>query len=270
MCHKEVKQIKEHIDDCGNNPSAVIRMPKTSNNLYKFNHWSATWFAPLVIYFDFESILKPVASCPARSESTSNRSIEIHVICGFLIAVIEHCNPQPKFSHLDSSVIYMQNFEQMICKFAKDVCEQKRKYPFNRSNFFGWAHPQCNRARRNSNFIPVIGHKIQNYDLHHICLSLQQCEPTTTIKVIPSTDEKYITMVLGVKVSTFEKADKKFVPIYEYLRFVGSFELFSGSLEKLVEMLPDSEFAIMESMFANNCHSEHHILKEEGFTPTQI
>ena len=80
-------------------------------------------------------------------------------------------------------------------------------------NFLGWAHPQCNRARRNSNFIPNIGHNIQSYDLHHICLSLQECEPTKTIKVIPSTDEKYITMVLGVKVSTFETADKKLVPI---------------------------------------------------------
>ena len=43
--------------------------------------------------------------------------------------------------------------------------------------------------------------------------------------------------------------------------------VFSGSLEKLVEMLPDSEFAIMESMFANIPNSEHHLLKQEGFYP---
>ena len=130
LCHKDIKQFKDHIEVCGNNPPAVIRMPPTSNNLYKFNNWSATWFAPLVVYFDFESILKPVASCSACSESASTRSIEIRVPCGFAIAVIEQGNPQPNFSHLDSSVNCMQNFVQMVHKLAKHIHEQKRKYPF--------------------------------------------------------------------------------------------------------------------------------------------
>ena len=64
---------------------------------------------------------------------------------------------------------------------------------------------------------------------------------------------------------TFETADKKLVPIYEYLRFVDSYKLFSGSLEKLVETLPDSEFAILESMFADIPHSEHHLFKQKGY-----
>ena len=59
--------------------------------------------------------------------------------------------------------------------------------------FLGWAHYKCNRARKNVNFTPVVGHNMQNYDLHHICLALQSCEPTTTVNVIPSTDEKYIS-----------------------------------------------------------------------------
>ena len=134
LCHKDVKQFKDHVEVCGNNPSAVIRMPTTSNNLYKFNNWSATWFAPLVIYFDFESIFKPVASFPARSESASTLSFEIHEPCGFAIAVIEHGNPQHKFSHLDSSVNWMQIFVQMIHKLANDIHEQKRKYPFYRGD----------------------------------------------------------------------------------------------------------------------------------------
>ena len=258
MCHKDVKQFKDQVEVCGNNPPDVIRTPTTSNNLYKFNNWSATWFAPLVIYLDFESILKPVASCPGSSESASTRSIEIHEPCGFAIAVMKHGNWQPFqsiFSHLDSSVNCMQNFVQMIHKLAKNI--QACKYPFYRGdrstlqkretkncwiceseflvneekdlahcqytgNFLGWSHTQCDRARRNSNFIPVIGHNIQNYDLHHICLSLQECEPTTTIKVIPSNDEKHITIVLGVKVGSFETARKKLVSICEYSRFVDS------------------------------------------------
>ena len=132
-------------------------------------------------------------------------------------------------------------------------------------NFLGWAHTQCDRARRNSNLISVIGHNIQNYDLHHICLSTQECERTRTVKVMQSTDEKYKTIVLGVKVGSFETAHKNLVSICKYLRFVD--KSFSGSLEKLVETLSDSVFAVMESMFADIPHSEHHLLKQKGYYP---
>ena len=34
LCHKDVKRFKDHVEVCGNNPQAVIRMPKPDNNLY--------------------------------------------------------------------------------------------------------------------------------------------------------------------------------------------------------------------------------------------
>ena len=72
-------------------------------------------------------------------------------------------------------------------------------------------------------------------------------------------------MLLGVKASIFETADIKFVPVYEYLRFVDLYKLFSGSLEKLVETLPDWEFAIMASLFADILHSRNHLFKQKGY-----
>ena len=243
-----------------------------------------------------------MASCAPSEERASSQPIEVHESCGFALTVIEHGNPEPKFTHLDSSENCMQNFVQMIHKLAKDIHEQKRKHPFFRGDrsslhkdaskqcwicenefseteekdldhchysggFLCWAHPQCNRARWNSNFIPVIGHNIPSYDLHHICLSLQKCEPTTTINVIPATDEKYIAMMLGVQVDKVERADKKVVPVYEYLRFVGSYKLFNGSLEKLVESLPESEFGIKKSMFAHISAPDRQHLKQKGCYP---
>ena len=88
LCHKDVEQFKDHVEVCGNNPPAVIRMPKPDNNLYKFTNWSATWFAPVVIYFDFESFLKPVASCAPSEERASSRPIEVHEPCSFALTVI--------------------------------------------------------------------------------------------------------------------------------------------------------------------------------------
>ena len=72
----------------------------------------------------------------------------------------------------------------------------------HRGNFFGFAHEKCNWLRRTINFTPVIGHNIANYDLHHVCLALREIEPSTTVSVIPSTDEKYISMMFGVLIKT--------------------------------------------------------------------
>ena len=127
---------------------------------------------------------------------------------------------------MDGSEDCIPKFVNMLHTLAKDIYKRKRAFPFFRgdrsqypksadafdnndeqssidldhchysSQFVGWAHEKCNRARRYVNFTPVVGHNIQNYDLHHICLALQSFEPTTTVSVIPSTDEKYIFMNL--------------------------------------------------------------------------
>ena len=99
--------------------------------------------------------------------------------------------------------------------------------------FLGWAHEKCNRARRYVNFIPVVGHNIQNYDLHHICLALNESEPTTTVQVIPATDEKYISMTFRVLMETITTDEGQTKTIYEYLRFIDSYKMMNSSYEKL-------------------------------------
>ena len=75
--------------------------------------------------------------------------------------------------------------------------------------FVDWAHEKCNRACRYVNFFPVVRHNIQNYDLHHIFLALNECEPSTNVQVIPATDEKYISMTFGVFVETITTDEGK-------------------------------------------------------------
>ena len=60
------------------NAPAVIQMPSPNQSMYKFSKLSATWFVPLVIYFDFESFLRPVASCAGPSNTANTRAIERH------------------------------------------------------------------------------------------------------------------------------------------------------------------------------------------------
>ena len=288
------------------NAPAVIQMPSPDQSMYKFSKLSATWFVPLVIYFDFESFLRPVASCAGPSNTANTRAIERHEPCGFALTVIDHQSTTPVFHHVDSSEDCMKNFVRMLHDLARDIHKQKNKHPFNRGNrnllnkrqakrcwicendfdveddpestidldhchfsgkFLGCAHEKCNRARRYVNFIPVVGHNIQNYDLHHICLALNECEPTTTVQVILATDEKYISMTFGVLIETITTDEGKTKKIYEYLRFIDSYKMMNSSLEKLTAILPTDQFVILNSMFPGISDSDLELLKQKGHYP---
>ena len=266
---------------------------------------AATWFVPLVIYFDFESFLCPVAGCTPHGNNSYTRVIEKHEPCGFSLAVIDHYSTKPIFFHVDSSEDCITKYVNMLHTLAKDIYKRKRAFPFFRGDrsqypksaasecwicneafddndeqssidldhchysgqFLGWAHEKCNRARRNVNFTPVVSHNIQNYDLHHICLALQSCEPTTTVSVIPSTDEKYISMNFGVLVETITLDDGKVIKKYENLRFIDSFKMMNSSLEKLVDILPRDRFGILASVFPNLSSTELKLLQQKRYYP---
>ena len=306
ICREGLESYNLHLNNCCKNAPAVIHMPSSENNSYKFTNLAATWFVPLVIYFDFESFLRPVSSCKGPSDKAFTQVKEIHEPCGFALTVIDHHSSKPIFHHVDSSPACMTNFVKMLHKLARDIHQQKRKHPFfkgdrrnlGKSNathcwiceksfsetedpentidldhchysakFLGWEHEKCNRLRRNINFTPVVGHNIQNYDLHHNCLALNNCEPTTTISVIPATDEKYISMTFGVLIDTFVTEKGKTVKVYEYLRFIDSFKMMNSSLEKLVEILPDDRFEIMRAMFSTLSDANLQLLKQKGYYP---
>ena len=116
--------------NCGNNGPAVIHMPSSDQNSYKFTNLSATWFVPLVIYFDFESFLRPVSGCRGPSSRAFKQIKEIHEPCGFTLTVIDHHSSKPIFYQVDSSQDCMANFVKLLHKCARDIQKQKRKYPF--------------------------------------------------------------------------------------------------------------------------------------------
>ena len=305
LCEEGLAKLTAHMETCCENAPAVVRLPAPGKNLYKFKNLAATWFVPLVIYFDFESFLYPVAGCTPHGNNSYTRVIEKHEPCGFSLAVIDHYSTKPIFFHVDSSEDCITKFVNMLHTLAKDIYKRKRAFPFFRGDrsqypksaasecwicneasddndeqssidldhchysgqFLGWAHEKCNRARRNVNFTPVVGHNIQNYDLHHICLALQSCEPTTTVSVIPSTDEKYISVNFGVLVETITLDDGKVIKKYENLRFIDSFKMMNSSLEKLVDILPRDRFGILASVFPNLSSTELKLLQQKGYYP---
>ena len=242
ICRDGLESYSVYMTNCGNNAPAVIQMPSSDQISYKFTNLSATWFVLLVIYFDFESFLRPVSGCRRPSSRALTQVKELHKQCGCALTVIDHHCSKPIFYQVDSFQDWMAKFVKSLQKLARNIHKQMRKYPFFKSdrrsldksqakqcwicekpfsevedpenlidlyhchhsgNIIGWAHEKCNRAKRNVSFIPIVGHTIQAYDLHHIFLYLNNCESTTTISVIPATDKKYISTTFVELIDTF-------------------------------------------------------------------
>ena len=80
-------------------------------------------------------------------------------------------------------------------------------------------------------------------------------------QVIPSTDEKYITLTIGVPLRTYQDKNGLTKTVLEYLRFMAS------SLKKLASYLPKEKFTILDSCFADYPEAGRDFLHQKGFYP---
>ena len=130
ICPEGLESYNLHLSICCKNAPTVTHMPSSENNSCKFTNLDATWFVALVIYFDFESFLRPVSTCKWPSDKAFTQIKEIHEPCGFALTVIDHHSSKPIFHHVDTSPACMTNFVKMLHKLARDIYQQKRKHPF--------------------------------------------------------------------------------------------------------------------------------------------
>ena len=95
----------------------------------------------------------------------------------------------------------------------------------------------------------MVGHNIQNFDIDLFCLTLNDCQSTTTMKVILSTDKKNTSTTFGILIDTITTQERRTQTFYEYFRFIDWYKKMNSSLEKLVEFLTETQFDIMEAVF---------------------
>ena len=294
---------KRHRISCLQHEPALVKMPTPEKNKLKFKNFGARWFAPVVIYFDLESIIKPVAGCQNANQSSS--ITEIHQPSGFCLVGIEHGNANPIFMQLERSENCMEKFVEALEKIAHEFHQKKQSNRYYRDpvperpkeaqlcwicegqfgidrdieddkvidhchysgKFLGFAHPECNLKRKTINFIPIMAHNLSNYDLHHVCLFIHKFKPGCKIEVIPTTDEKYITLTIGVPVRNYQDKNGVTKTVFEYLRFIDSFRFMASSLEKLASYLPKEKFKILDNCFADYPETDRDLLHQKGYYP---
>lgn len=84
-------------------------------------------------------------------------------------------------------------------------------------------------------------HNLSGYDAHLFITKLHAIghDVKLELKVIPQTDEKYITFSCKVKVGEYTDDDGKTHPIKRELRFIDSFKFMASSLDSLLKNLVD-------------------------------
>ena len=82
---------------------------------------------------------------------------------------------------------------------------------------------------------------------------------------IPSIDEDYISLSVGVFIKSFESEAGQQVPIFEYIRLIDSLSFMPQSLESLIADLPDNCFEILRSKDEAYPNSDFQFLCQKDF-----
>ena len=109
-----------------------------------------------------------------------------------------------------------------ICGKLIDYDNKVRDHCHITGKYRGAAHWSCNSNLKNSKKVPVIFHKLKDYDSHLIFKELSKFN--CKISVIPNGLEKYMSFSLNSLV------------------FIDSMSFMNSSLDKLVKNLSDSDF----------------------------
>ena len=297
------ERYERHQESCQENPPVAIKMPTPDKNSFQFTKNQARWFTPIVGFFDLESIIEPVHGAQNNPQVADSRAIEMHKPCSYSILFLGQGLESPYHFNLRRGPGIMAEFVKELEELAHRIYADKQRRPtftgqapiskedvsdcwicgekltddvknptvldhcHFTGEFLGWAHNKCNLSRRKTNFTPVFAHNLSNYDLHHVILALQNADPRSIISVVPNTEEKLISLQLGVLVAS--KPDQKGIlrNQYEYIRLLDSFRFMNTSLENLVNNLPNCEFTLLENHFQNWPKSSVDKLKEKGCFP---
>ena len=194
------ERYEKHLELCWKNKPAIVRMPKNTTFVYK--KFQSRWFAPIVGFFDLESIIEPVSGCQNNPTKSETRTIEIHKPCSYAMLFVAQNQTEPFHFECLTGPKVMEQFVQSLESISKRVysvkqqhkyfsgqpliakedaancwiCEEPLEHNFNNptvldhchftGEFLGWAHNTCNINRRFLNYTPLFAHNLSNYDLH--------------------------------------------------------------------------------------------------------
>ena len=295
------EKLNKHKEYCSEKESIKITMPPPETYLNFKNHVHREK-APLAIYADFESILKPITDKenPDNNTSYTNKyqkhepvsytyyikSFNEDVYKSRLRSYIREKEEDPDvvdhfINRLEEDVkeisklgnkklIITEEIEEdfnkatycWICRKLLNLNDRVRDHCHFTGRYRGAACNRCNLKYRKPDYISVFFHNLQGYDSHLFIKRLGVTEGN--IDCIPNNEQKYISFSKTIK--TGEYTNKKGETKNKTFKiiFKDTLKFMSSSIESLVANLPKDGFKNLEKYF----NPEHvKLLKQKGFFP---
>ena len=235
------ESLKNHKEICGEFAAAKIELP---GGKCSFKNWERMMHVPVVVYADFESILRPCPGAKRPGLRPEGNKTHEHIPCGFcfhLVSPFLQMEPvlkraenetnqlpqdfirklisQVKQAHLSlpkkemiplSSEEWKKFRGSEVCWLCRGKFGEKpkvRDHCHFTGKFRGAAHQSCNLKFQRPKFTPVFFHNLQNYDAHLFVRALGLMDEVLSIKCIPNNDEQYISFSLKFELNRITKWD---------------------------------------------------------------
>ena len=117
---------EKHRGNCCKFEPAAIEMPSEEQKKIKFQNFSARANAPVVIYFDLESLIVPTNV--SQNQDSKTRVLGKHEPCGFCFAIIEEGSDQPAYLSIDRSESCMKKLAHQLQSVAREVYQRKQSH----------------------------------------------------------------------------------------------------------------------------------------------
>ena len=100
-------------------------MPQEISFVYK--KIQSRWFAPIVGFFDLESILESVSGCGNNPQNAETRIIELHKPCSYAMLFVGQDEVEPFLFECESGPNIMSNFVESLEQIAKKIYQAKQR-----------------------------------------------------------------------------------------------------------------------------------------------
>ena len=294
------QKFMEHARLCDDNQPLRIVMPSEHLKL-TFSNWEKTQKCPFVVYADLEALNVPMfiqsgsktvlieKQLPASYgavlvDSQSNKVVDesfyrgedcIEKLMNCLRKWNAWCDSERQRYRFLSDVLTKTQQEQFLastrgekCCICKSVIQDDPVIHHCHSSgmIFGIAHSMCNLKAQIKRFLPVFFHNLSRYDSHHILKNINVL-PGEKFSAISRTDEIYISFSLRIKVSEYKRKDGKVVALYSEIRFLGSFQFMSQSLDSLARTMESSSLILLRRKFSHLNDADFRKVRGKGYFP---
>ncbi|XP_014235688.2 uncharacterized protein LOC106658308, partial [Trichogramma pretiosum] len=285
------EKLKAHLRDCSSLNQCRIELPTVQNSKLRFKNYYRKERVPVVVYADFECLLRePIKEHDRVIQTHQAFSVGFYVKYSFDDSLSEYkCYRQTSADDLKTpSQWFIEQLKEiavsMDARFSnakpmKLTREDWLKYelqetchicgrPFSADDpkvrdhchlsgvFRGAAHQSCNLNYKNAKYIPVVFHNLTGYDSHLFIKDLATSEVMKGhVKLIPLNKQKYISFIKHVD-------DTK---NNVHFRFIDSFRFMPSSLDKLASYL--DTHPIVDKEFSAYTSEQIKLLKRKGVYP---